>query len=97
MLQRHIDVLRQPRMLSNGIQQFLRYAIRIRIQKSHPQQFFDLREFRQQLRQTIAQAQVFAVGSRILSDQRDFPRACRSQIFRFPHDRREPPAAKFSS
>ena len=84
-------------MRRERIQQFLRHAIRISVKKAHPQQIFDLRQPLEQLRQPIAQAQIFAVRSRVLADQRDFARAGRGQILRFAHHRFKSPAAKFSA
>ena len=47
-----------------------------------------------ELRETVAQSEVFAVGSRVLPDQCDFPRAGLRQVLRFAHHRFKPSAAK---
>ncbi len=62
-LQRHVDILDQRLVLGDRVQQLLRDAVRIAIQKPHP--FFvrrlNLRQPRHQLRQTVLQAQILAV------------------------------------
>ncbi len=50
-----------------------------------------------QERQAVAQAKVFAIGSRVLPDERHFADAGRGEIFRLAHDGFKPPAAEFSA
>ncbi len=73
-------------MCRKRIQQFLRHAIRIRVKETHPQQVFDLRQSLKQLRQAVAQAQIFAVRSRVLSNQSNLACARGREILRFAHD-----------
>ena len=81
-------------MRGNRVEQFLRDAIWVGVQKSHPQQVVGQRKFLQQLREAVAQAQVFTVRSRVLADKGDFPRAGLRQILRLAHHRFESAAAK---
>ena len=71
-------------MRRKRVQQFLCDTIGIRVQESHPEKVVHLRELFEQLCQPLAQAQIFAVRSGVLPNQRDFPRARLRQIFRFP-------------
>src|SRR5260370_6868447 len=84
-------------MRRHGIQQLLGDAIRISVQKPHPQQILVLRKFSQKLREPITQTEVLAVRSRVLPDQRNFSRAGSRQILRLAHHRFESPAAKSSA
>ena len=80
-LQRHIHVLREARVRGNGVEQALRHAVRIAVEEAHPLQAFDSRQAFHQHGQAIAQSQVFAVGSRVLSDERHFADSCRRPDF----------------
>src|SRR5260370_19323887 len=84
-------------MRRHGIQQLLGDAIRISVQKPHPQQILVLRKFSQKLREPITQTEVLAVRSRVLPDQRNFSRAGSRQILRPAAHRLESPAAKSSA
>src|SRR5580692_2542396 len=84
-------------MRRKRIQQFLRYAIRIRVQKADPQQVLNLRQAFEQLRQAVAKAQILAVGSRVLADQGNFARASSGEILRFTNDGFKTAAAKCSA
>src|SRR5216683_1102320 len=97
MLQWHVHVFRQPRMFSKRIQQFLRDAIRIGVQETNPQQFVDVRQRGQQLRQPVAQPEILAVRRSVLADQSDFARARCSKIFCFAQNRFEAAAAEFTT
>ena len=72
-------------------------AIGISVQKTHPQQIVHARQLFQQLRQAVAHTEIFAVGGRVLPDQRDFARAGCGQIFRFANYGFEPAAAELSA
>ena len=74
-----------------------RDAIRIGSRGSAPIAGLRRRQPFEQLRQAVAQAQIFAIGSRVLADQRHFAHACSGQIFRFAHDGFKSAAAEFSA
>src|SRR5258707_15440985 len=84
-------------MGGQGVQKFLRHPVWIGVQKTDPKEFVNTCQRRQQLRQAVAQSQIFAVGSSVLADQRDFASSSGGQIFRFAQHRFEPPAAEFSA
>ena len=79
------------------IEQSLRDAIGIGVEKTHPGEGFDARQAFEQRGQAVAQAEVFAVGGGVLADERDFAHAGGGQIFRFAHHRLESAAAEFSA
>jgi hypothetical protein len=84
-------------MRGDGIEQARRDAIGITIEEAHPVQVFDLRQALEQSGQAVAQAEVFAVESGVLADQRDFAHARGRQVFRFANHGFEAAAAEFSA
>ena len=97
MLQRHVDVFGQAFVGGEGFEHFLRYAIWIGVEKAHPEQVFDLGEAFEELREAVAQVEVFAVGGCVLADQGDFASAGGGEIFRFADDGFESAAAEFAA
>src|SRR6202043_1314494 len=79
------------------VEEFLRYAIGVGVKEAHPQQIFDAGEAGQQLCEAIAQTEVFAVGSGVLTNQGDFASACGCEILRFAYYRFEAAATKFAA
>ena len=84
-------------MRGDGVEQARRDAIRVAIEEANPVEIFDLREALEQKRQAVAQAEVFAVESGVLADQRNFAHARGGQILRFAHHRFESAAAEFAA
>src|SRR6202167_6209430 len=84
-------------MRGDGVEQARRDAVRIAIEEAHPFQVFHLRETFEKRCEAVAQAQVFAVESGVLPNQRNFAHSCGSEIFRFAYDGLKTPAAEFSA
>ena len=84
-------------MRGDGFEQPRRDAIGIAIEEAHPVQVFDLRQALEQGGQAVAQAEVFAVESGVLADERDFADAGGGEIFGFADDGFEAAAAEFSA
>ena len=82
-------------MRGHRVEQSLRHAIRIRVQEAHPGQAFDARQPLEQHGQAVAQAEIFAVRSGVLADQRHFAHAGGGEIFRFAHHGFKAAAAEF--
>src|ERR1039457_360553 len=72
-------------MRRERVEQSLRYAIRIRVKKSQPGKFWNLREAREQSGEAVAQIQVFTVACRVLADESYFADAGAREIFGFAH------------
>ena len=68
-LQGNIDVVAQRPVLGDSIEQPLRHAVRVEVEKTDPAGVFYTRQAVQQSRQAVAQAQIFAVAGRVLADQ----------------------------
>src|SRR6202050_5570629 len=84
-------------MCSNGVKQARRDAIRIAIEEANPVQIFHFRKTFEKDSETVAQAQIFAVESGVLANQRNFADPSCRQIFRFAYDGFETPASEFSA
>ena len=95
-LQRHVDVLHQRRVLGDGIEQLLRHFVRIAVEEPDPLGVlgFDLRQARQQLRQAVLQAEILAVAGGVLADQVDLAHALREQARGFGDHALETAAAE---
>src|SRR5580704_7354599 len=96
-LERHVEIFGEARVRGDGFEQFVRDAIRVAIEESNPGKIFDLREALEKDGKAIAQAQIFAVESGVLADERNFTDARLGEIFRFADDRFETTAAEFSA
>src|SRR5437899_8113162 len=95
MLQRHVHVLDEARMRGDGVQQFLRDAIRIAIEKAHPNEIFDWREAVEEQREAIAQAEIFPIRSGVLADECHLADTGARQLLGFADDGFKPAAAEF--
>src|SRR5262249_50717888 len=96
-LQGHIEIPHEPWMFRNRVEQLLRHAIWIRIEKTDPSKLPDLREPREKMRKSITQAEIFSVACCVLPDECDFANARAGQLLGFTRDRFKPAAAKFSA
>src|ERR1700730_3353539 len=99
MLQGHVDVLHQCRVLRQGIQEFLRDAVGIAVEKANPlgMRRVDLRQSRHELRQPILNSEIFSVRSGGLADQIDLAYSLPKKAGRFGDYRFEPPATKLAA
>src|SRR6202034_2109234 len=97
MLQRHVEIFCQARMRGNGVEQARSDAIRIAIEKTYPVHVFHLRQTFEENGEAVTQAQIFAVKSGVLADERDFAHARGGKIFGFAHDGFKAAAAEFSA
>ena len=99
MLQRHVDVLDQRGVLRDRIEQLLGDLVRIGVEETHPFRLrrFDLRQAGEQLRQTVFEAEIFAVAGGVLADQIDLAHALREEARRFRNHRFEAAAAEFAA
>ena len=93
-LERHVDVFGEAFVGGEGLEHFLRYAIRVGVEEADPEEVFDLCEALEELREAIAEAEVFAVGSGVLADERDFAGTYGGEVFRFADDGFETAAAE---
>ena len=93
-LQRDIDVAANLVVLGDRIQQALADAVRVGIEKTNPARLFDARQAVEQRRQTVLDAQIFAIRRRILANQVDLSHAALEQSLRLTHHRLKPAAAK---
>src|SRR5215470_5900619 len=84
-------------MCCDCVKQALRYAIRVRIKKTHPGELVNFGKPRKQFREAIPQSQIFAIRSRVLPNQSYFVGARCGQILRFLHYRLKTTAAEFSA
>src|SRR6202046_994573 len=97
MLQLDVEIFCQARMGGNRVKQARRDAVGIAIEEADPVQVVPLGESMEKCGEAVAQAQVFAVESSVLANERNFAHACGGEILRFAHDRLESAAAKFSA
>src|ERR1700676_1341097 len=94
MLQRHIHVRTDFFLRPDRFEKFAGDLVGISIEEPNPPQIFDLRQFLEQEGESIFQAEVFAVASRVLPDESDFPYAYLCQSLSFGDHRFEAPGAK---
>src|SRR6202034_4602881 len=66
-------------------------------EKTYPVQVFHLRQTFEENGEAVTQAQIFAVKSGVLADERDFAHARGGKIFGFAHDGFKAAAAEFSA
>ena len=85
-LQRHVHIFHQARMGGQRVEQPLRDAIGIRVEEAHPVRPSTLGKPREQHGKAVAQAEILAIRSGVLADQRHFAHAGRGEIFRLAHD-----------
>src|ERR1700751_4709713 len=84
-------------MGGDGVEQFLRYAIWVGVEKTDPEEAVDFRKFGQKLSQTVAQAKIFAIGSSVLPDKGNFAATGSGEIFCLADDGFKAAAAEFAA
>src|SRR6478609_10814616 len=81
MLQRHVNVGTDFFVPRNRLQQLARNLIGISVEEAHPAQVFNLCQPLQQYGEAVLQAEVFAVTSGVLTDERDLAHAAGGKTF----------------
>src|SRR5208282_5003474 len=95
-LQRHVEIFANVVVLRDRFEQLSRNSVRISVKEAQPAQALDACQRVQQGYQSIFKAQIFAIASRILPDQRDLLNAACHESPRLGNDRLEAPRAEFS-
>src|ERR1700690_359633 len=86
MLERYVDVGADVVVGGDGIEQVAGDFVWVRVKETNPMQAFDAGELFQQERQTIFQAEVFAVAGCVLPDESYFAHAGLGKTLRFGND-----------
>ena len=96
-LQRHVEILADVVVARDGVEQPAGDAIGIGVEEAQPAQTLDARQRVEQRRQTVLDAQVFAVAGRVLADQRDLLHAAGDQLLALRRPRLEAPRAELAA
>ena len=86
-LERHVQILGDGRMLRHRLEQARRNLVRIGVEKPQPAQAGQFSKAVEQLCKPFFQPQVFAVARRVLANQRNLANALRNQVLRLRDDR----------
>src|SRR6202049_1016535 len=81
MLQRYIHISTNLLVSGNGFEKAARDLVGIRVEETDPAQVLNTCQFFEQEREPVLEPKIFAVASRILSDERDLAYAGASQSF----------------